>query len=45
MQVPKLFRVGWVLLCNVVASGPLCDMGFDIVVFQLVDLLLAVGVR
>ena len=41
MQVPKLFRVGGVLLCNVVASGPLRDMVLDIVVFQPVDLMLA----
>ena len=45
MQVPKLIRVGGVLLCKVVALGSLRDMVLDIVVLQLIDLMLAVCVR
>ena len=44
MQVPKLFKVGGVVLCNVVALGSLCDMVLDVTVFQLVHLMLAVCV-
>ena len=42
MQIPKLFGVSGVLLCNVVALAPLRDMVFDVVIFQLVDPMLAV---
>ena len=45
MQAPKLIRVGGALLCNVVALGSWRDMVLDVVVFQLVDLMLAVCVR
>ena len=46
MQITKLFKVGGVLLGNVVALGALRDMVLDImVVSKLVDLILAVCVR
>ena len=45
MQVPRLNRVGGVLLCNVVALGFLRDMVLDIVVLQLIDLILAARAR